>query len=114
MTITPELSLAKQSGCNFLEQSPGFYLGAGSKLKIAAPTASPVAELSKLTATGAPFSLNQGKDTLVVLPARSSRDYAASLKVLAKLAKSSGRGWSNAEFMRSTNYTALSLSLIHI
>ena len=108
LTITPELSLAKQSGCNFLEQSPGFYLGAGSKLKIEAPTASPVAELSKLTATGAPFSLNQGKDTLVVLPARSSRDYAASLKVLAKLAKSSGRGWSNAEFMRSTNYTALS------
>ena len=108
LTITPDLSLAEQSGCNFTEESPGFYLGAGSKIKIQAPTASPVAELSKLTATGAPFSLNQGKDTLVVLPARSSRDYAASLKVLAKLAKSSGGGWTEAEYMRSTNYTALS------
>lgn len=107
LTITPDLNLAKASGCNFQKQLPGFYLGEGSKIKIKTPIASPVAELSKMTATGAPFSINQGKDTVVVLPAGSSRDYAASLKVLAKLAKTSGGGWAEANYMRSTNYAAL-------
>lgn len=108
LTITPELGLAKVSGCNFTQELPGFYLGAGSKIKIKTPIASPVAELSKLTATGAPFSLQKGSDTVVMLPANSSRDYAASLKVLAKLAKSSGTGWTDAEFIRSNNFTAIS------
>ena len=113
LTITPDLSLApdglaKESGCNFIQKMPGFYLGDGSKLKIETAEPSPVAELSKMTATGAPFSLENGKDTLVILPAGSSRDYAASLKVLAKLAKSSGGGWTDADFIRSTNYAAMS------
>ena len=107
LTITPELSMAKASGCNFKQASPGFFLGQGSKIKIETPYASPVAELSKLTATGAPFSVEQGKETLIILPARSSRDYGASLKVLAKLAKTSGSGWVDADYMRSTNYAAL-------
>jgi len=108
LTIKPDLSLAKESGCNFNQKMPGFYLGNGSKLKIETPAPSPVAELSKMTATGAPFSLENGQDTLVVLPAGSSRDYAASLKVLAKLAKSSGGGWTEADFIRSTNYASMS------
>ena len=107
LTITPDLSMAKVSGCNFNENLPGFYLGDTSKIKIKTPLASPVAELSKMTATGAPFSVNQGKDTLIILPAASSRDYAASLKVLAKLAKTSGGGLTEANYMRSTNYAAI-------
>lgn len=107
LTITPDLKIAKASGCDFNEKLPGFSLGDGSKIKINTPFASPVAELSKMTATGAPFSVDQGKDTLIVLPASSSRDYAASLKILAKLAKTSGGGWSEANYMRSTNYAAL-------
>lgn len=107
LTITPELNMAKASGCNFQKALPGFYLGEGSKIKIETPYASPVAELSKLTATGAPFSMEQGKNTLIILPAGSSRDYGASLKVLAQLARTSGSGWVNAEYMRSTSYAAL-------
>lgn len=107
LTITPELSMANASGCNYKQALPGFYLGTGSKIKIETPHASPVAELSKFTASGAPFAEEQGKDTLVVLPAGSSRDYGASLKILAKLANTSGGGWIDADYMRSTSYTAL-------
>ena len=107
LTITPDLNLAKVTGCNFNEKLPGFFLGESSKIKIKTPLASPVAELSKMTATGAPFSVDQGKDTLIVLPAGSSRDYAASLKVLAKLAKTSGGSWTEANYMRSTNYASM-------
>ena len=107
LTITPELSPANDLGCEFSENSPGFYLGTGSKITIQTPENTPVAELSKLTATGAPFSIEHGKDTAVVLPARSSRDYGTSLKVLAKLAKSSGGGLTEADYIRSTNYASL-------
>jgi len=103
LSITPALEMNGVSGCNFTQTSPGLYLGDGSKLKIETPVPSLVAELSKMTATGAPFSIEQGADTVVMLPAASSRDYNASLKVLAKLAKSSGHGWTNANYMRSTN-----------
>lgn len=107
LSITPELEMDGVSGCNFAEKTPNFYLGDGSKLKIESAASSPVAELSKMTATGAPFSIERGSDTVVMLPASSSRDYNASLKVLAKLAKSSGHGWTNADYMRSTNLAAI-------
>lgn len=107
LSITPELEMSGVSGCNFTQQTPGFYLGEGSKLKIETPIASPVAELSKMMATGAPFSIKQGRDTVVMLPASSSGDYNASLKVLARLAKSSGNGWTNADYMRSANLTSI-------
>lgn len=107
LTITPELSTKKSSGCSFQQKLPGFYLGQGSRIKIETPQTSPIAELSKLTASGAPFSIEHGKDTVIALPSRSSRDYGASLKVLAKLAKSSGRGWTEANYMRSSNYASI-------
>ena len=107
LSITPSLEMSGALGCNFTQQAPGFYLGDGSKIKIETPTASPAAELSKLMATGAPFSIEHGSDSVVMLPAASSRDYNASLKILAKLAKSSGYGWTQADFMRSTNLDAI-------
>lgn len=107
LSITPELNMENMSGCNFTQTLPGFYLGSGSKLKIETAAPSPVAELSKMTATGAPFSIEQGGDTIVMLPASSSRDYNASLKILAKLAKSSGQGWTQANYVRSTNMAAI-------
>jgi len=103
LTLSPELKPAQFSGCNFTENLPGFYLGAGSKIKIEADVSSPVTELSRFAATGAPFSIENGIDTVVVLPSSSSKDYAASLRVLAKLAKSSGSGWTEANFTRSSN-----------
>lgn len=108
LSVTPELEMTRVSGCNYTQNLPGFYLGEGSKLKIETPIASPVAELSKMTATGAPFSIEQGRDTVIMLPASSPRDYNGSLKVLAKLAQSSGQGWTHADYMRSTNLAALS------
>lgn len=107
LSITPELKIAQPSECNHVKQSPGFYLGSGSKLKIETEAPSPIAELSKLTATGGVFSLEKASNTVVMLPAAASQDYNASLKVLAKLAKSSGHGWTDANYLRSTNFKAI-------
>ena len=107
LSLTPELEVGNPAGCNFTQDLPGFYLGNGSKLKIETAAPSPVAELSKLTATGAPFSLEKASDTVVMLPATSSRDYDASLKIMAKLAKSSGHGWTEANYMRAANLKAV-------
>ncbi len=110
LTITPELDIARSSACQHIEDTPGFYLGAGSKITIETEASSPTAELSTLTATGAPFSIAQAADTLIVLPARSSRDYQASLKLMAKLAKTSGTSWAQADIQRASNLSALDLS----
>ena len=107
LSITPELEMGKLSGCNFVQQGPGFYLGNGSKLKIETTDPSPVAELSNLTANGGPFSIEKAVNTAVILPASSSRDYNASLKVMAKLAKASGHGWTDANYLRSVNLNAV-------
>ena len=107
LSISPELEIGKLSGCNFVQQSPGFYLGNGSKLKIETAAPSPIAELSKLTANGGPFSLEKAANTAVLLPASSSQDYNASLKIMAKLAKASGHGWTEANYLRSANLNAV-------
>ena len=107
LSIKPELEMGKLAGCNFTQINPGFYLGSGSKLKIETATPSPVAELSKLTANGGAFSIEKAANTAVMLPASSSRDYNASLKIMAKLAKSSGHGWVDANYLRSANLAAI-------
>jgi len=107
LSLTPDLNVKNKSACNFTQELPGFYLGSGSKLKIKSSASSPIAELSKLTATGAPFSLEKAANTVVMLPSTSSRDYNASLKLMAKLAKSSGHGWTEASVLRSSNLTAI-------
>lgn len=107
LSITPMLEKGRLSGCNFTQETPGFYLGNGSKLKIETLTPSPIAELSTLTANGGPFSIEKAANTAVMLPANSSRDYNASLKIMAKLAKASGHGWTEANYLRSVNLDAV-------
>ncbi len=107
LSISPELKVAKAAGCNFTAQSPGFFLGDGSKLTIETASPSPVAELSRLTANGGAFSIESAANTAVLLPAASSRDYNASLKIMAKLAKASGQGWTEANYLRSANLNAV-------
>ena len=107
LSITPELEMGKLSGCNFIQESPGFYLGSGSKLKIKTAAPSPIAELSTLTANGGAFSIERAANTAIMLPAASSRDYNASLKIMAKLAKASGYGWTEANYLRSANLNAV-------
>jgi len=101
LSITPELEIGKPLACNYTETSPGFYLGSGSKLKIETAAPSPVAELSKLMANGGAFSIEKAANTAIMLPASSSRDYNASLKIMAKLAKASGHGWTAPKGLKS-------------
>lgn len=89
--------------CPNLDDTPGFYIGDGSRIDLKSSSVSPVTELSRLTANGGLFAKNAGHNTHIILPARRQNDYNASLKVLAKLAKSSGAGWTEATVSRELN-----------
>jgi len=86
-----------QYSCPSWNDTPGFYIGDGSRIELNNTTPSFVTDLSRLTAGSSVFNLNDGKDTHIVLATGNQRDKAAALKVIAKLAKSSGSGWSEAE-----------------
>ncbi|WP_026941429.1 cellulose biosynthesis cyclic di-GMP-binding regulatory protein BcsB [Hellea balneolensis] len=107
LSLTPELAVKPGAACNFTQDLPGFYLGDGSKLSINKTASSPVAELSSFMATGGPFSIEKGANTVVILPSKSLRDYNASLKIMAKIAQSSGHGWTEANVLRAANLTAI-------
>jgi hypothetical protein len=97
---TPSVSTFGQA-CPGLDDTPGFFIGNGSRIDLKSSGSSPVTELSRLTANGGVFAEAGGINTHVILPARGSKDFAASLKVLAQLAKTSGAGWTEASVSRS-------------
>jgi len=96
-TEASEGELRFQYSCPSWNDTPGFYIGDGSRIELNNTTPSFVTDLSRLTAGSSVFNLNDGKDTHIVLATGNQRDKAAALKVIAKLAKSSGSGWSEAE-----------------
>jgi len=107
LTISPDIEIQSTNfQCSADIGLPGFYLGSGSKIEIKKLTRSPATELSRFAASGAPFSNNYGSDTTVVFSGTSSSDKAASMKVLARLAKASGAGWTEAGFKTAYNLNA--------
>lgn len=107
LKITPLLNKAATvdsfgQACPGLDDTPGFFIGNGSRIDLKSSGNSPVTELSRLTANGGTFAEAGGINTHIILPARGSKDYAASLKVLAQLAKASGTGWTDASVSRSS------------
>lgn len=101
LTLTPTFKKADSASgtgfqCPTLDDAPGFYVGSGSRLELSASNASPVTELSRLTAGSGAFSIASGADTHIVLATGTARDRASALKVAAKLAKASGTGWAEA------------------
>ena len=99
LIITPTLE-AKSEGCIEFNYEPAIILGQKSYLKITADRTDS-ASLSRLSGSAAPFSTDHASHTSVVLPATSNADRAASFAVLARLAKSSGYGWTNAQFAQT-------------
>jgi len=80
----------------------GVYLSNASKLVLTQKTETPLGDLSRFSANGAPFSDADGRDTLIVLP-KGKTDYHAALSVLAKLAESKSEGWKEASFIRGVD-----------
>lgn len=88
------------NGCKAQSYAPNsLYFEKGSRITLNQEGETPLSDLSRLTASGAPFSDAEGENTLLVLPKNTS-DYQAALRLLAKLAKTSGGGWSDALFTR--------------
>ena len=79
----------------------GLFIEDGSRLTLKQEGETPLSDLSHLTATGAPFSDSDGKNTLFVLP-KNNTGYQAALGMLAKFAKTSGSSWSGAVFSRES------------
>lgn len=106
LKITPKLNKRASvdtfgDSCPSLEDVPGFYISKNSRIELNREYKSPLSELSRLTANGGLFAAQNAKDTHIVLSATSSKDLGASLEVMAKLAKTSGSGWTDATVSRN-------------
>jgi len=109
LKLIPSLEMkSTQEACAHTYQSHGLNIKPSSTLKMDKIAASPVTELSRLTASGSVFSDKLGQDSRIILSARSSQDMAASFKVLGQLAKSSGKSWANAQYLRISDPKATS------
>ena len=99
LKATSEIGTGDFNECLSPYSYNGLAFGKRSRITLSSDNETPLSDLSRLTATGAPFSDASGKETLLVLP-KGDRDYHAALILLAKLAAKQGAGWSEAEFTR--------------
>ncbi len=100
LTLTPDIQSNSKFSCSAPEPlDTEFLIGDGSRL-ILDNTAPPLTtELSNFTTTGSLFAETE---SYVVLP-RQTRDYQAALRVLGRLAKSSGKGFAAADYTRKSD-----------
>lgn len=101
LSITPKFekkaaNYTPSQSCMLKDNSPGFFIGQGSKIEIKASGRSEITDLSRLAAGSDAFSHAAGADTHIVLATRTERDRGAALGVVAKLAQSAGTGWAEA------------------
>ncbi|WP_409432561.1 cellulose biosynthesis cyclic di-GMP-binding regulatory protein BcsB [Litorimonas sp. RW-G-Af-16] len=101
LTLTPELKAKSDTACPAQSAgTPNFVLGRGSKLMLTSEAPSPITELSRMAATGAPFTDNDGASSYIALP-KGTADYNASLRIIAQIAKSAGAGMVDATYART-------------
>lgn len=101
LTLMPDLNPNDTTSCGLMT-GPNFHLGQGSKIILKTETPSAPTELSRMTATAVPFSNAQGAQSYITMPG-SDFDFNTSLKVLARLAKTSGEGLVDADYARNVN-----------
>lgn len=100
LRMEADLNLDSAESCSAQAYTDnGIYLGQGSRLILSKASDTPLTDLSRFAATGAPFSDESGKETLIVLP-RGNADYQIALGLLGQLAKSSGESWKYATYTR--------------
>jgi hypothetical protein len=100
LNLVPDLEGLKGYECPSPEsQRPSFAIGDGSKIILQETSSSPVTELSTLTSTGGLFAQSE---SYIALP-KNTRDYQAALRVLGRMAKSTGHGLTLADYTRGAN-----------
>ncbi len=97
LTLTPELKPGQVSGCASSAVKADFHLGGGSKITLSQSRPSPITDLSRMAATGAPFSDHYGRETYIAMP-KAAANFNAGLKIIAQLAKVSGKGLVEADY----------------
>jgi len=107
LTVEPSLSPITQDPCGYKELTPGLFIEDNARIEITNSRPSPVTELSRFAANGAPFSTLSGQNTQIALTARTASDMEASFKVLAHIARISGTSLVNADYARLTRDSAL-------
>lgn len=98
---TQEVPQTPQCGAS----EPFIAIGSGSELLLSAENETLPTDLSRFTATGSLFGHDDGADTVLILP-ESETDFLAALPIVAKLAKASGKGWTQASFARGDTNVA--------
>ena len=100
LNVVPDLDALQGYECPSSESlRPSFWIEDSSRLILEQSSPSPVTELSKLTSTGSLFA---NYESYVALP-KNTRDYQSALRILGRLAKSTGYGLTLADYTRSTN-----------
>lgn len=83
--------------CNATD--PFIAISDGSELRLVNETPTLITDLSRFAANGSVFAKADGAGTVLVLPDRDL-DFMAALGLVAKLARTSGQGWTQADFVR--------------
>lgn len=112
LVITPTLE-AKSEDCIEFNYEPAIILGHKSYLKMT-KAKTDTASLSRLSGSASPFSTDYASNTSVILTAKSQADRAVSFAVLARLAKSSGYGWSEAQFAHALPAAEMQRNIVFI
>lgn len=103
LQLKPDVDTQTLAGCDAQSYRPNeIYIGNGSHVTLSQEGKTPISDLSLFTATGAPFSDADGKDTVLILP-ENDADYFAALGLLTKFAKSSGKSWTEAQYIRGND-----------
>ena len=104
LTISPELS-PKESlkSCSSHLRKSGFSVAARSRLTIKNDMTKLHGDLTRLAASGHPFSQNAGENSAIVFGANTKSDFAAALRAFAHLGKVYGSGWINSDFYTMAN-----------
>ncbi len=104
LTISPDLS-PKSPGitCSSEIGKSGFAVAARSRMTIKNDNSGYSGDLTRLAASGYPFSNNGGAGSNIVFAAKTNTDLAASLRAFARLGKAYGSGWTNSKFYSASN-----------
>jgi len=102
LTLTPDVQSTSKFSCSApTPLNTEILIGDGSRIILDNRAPAPTTELSNFTATGSLFAETE---SYIILP-RQTRDYEAALRVLGRLAESSGQGFTAADYTRKSDMT---------
>ena len=98
LTLIPDVQATAGFSCPLNPEhiAAGYTVGNGSYINLKKTVQTPVTELTQLTSSGGLFAKSE---SYISLPSRT-RDYQAALRVLGRLAKSTGHGLTLADYSR--------------